>query len=133
MRTKNTTPKFELKKLAILLLVTFLTSHNFAAAKHLGDHNSTNNKTTISTQKTPTLAQNYPNPFKQETTIAYNLSEKNGSIIIFDLLGKSVATFQLEKTQGEIVLEQNLEAGMYFYSLIENDEVVATKRMNVTY
>lgn len=133
MTHKNTAPKFELKKLAILLLVTFLTSHNFAVAKHLGDHNNTNNKISITTDKTPTLAQNYPNPFKQETTIAYNLSQENGSIIIFDLLGKSVATFQLEKTQGEVILEQDLEAGMYFYSLIENDEVVATKRMNVTY
>ena len=132
MKIKKVSPKFGIKKIMVLLAVTFLTSHNFAIAKHLGEHGE-KAKQIISTQKMPTLAQNYPNPFKQKTTIAYNLSQKNGSIIIFDLLGKSIATFQLDKMQGEVILEKDLEAGMYFYSLIENDEVVATKHMNVTY
>jgi hypothetical protein len=132
MNTKNTTPKSKLHQVILLLLMTFLTANNFAIAKHLGEHNE-NAKTAISATKTSDLAQNYPNPFKQETTIEYKMSQKNGSIIVFDLLGKSVATFQLDKKQGEVVLDKDLDAGMYFYSLIENDEVVATKRMNVTY
>ncbi|MGB1204146.1 MAG: T9SS type A sorting domain-containing protein [Chitinophagales bacterium] len=133
MKTKKITFKFALTKLIILLLVTFFAAHSFAIAKHLGENNSNDNPTIITTQKKPALVQNYPNPFKQKTTIAYNLSRENGSIIIFDLLGKSIATFQLDKMQGEVVLDETLEAGMYFYSLIENDEVIATKHMNVTY
>ncbi len=132
MKIKNTTPKSKLHLFILLLLVTFLTANNFAIAKHLGEHNETT-KTTISTSKTANLAQNYPNPFKKETTIAYKLNGKTGSIVVFDLLGKSIATFELKKKQGEVILYKTLDAGMYFYSLIENDEVIATKRMNVTY
>ncbi|MDR1973272.1 MAG: T9SS type A sorting domain-containing protein [Bacteroidales bacterium] len=83
------------------------------------------------------LYQNSPNPFNKKTTIQYKLSEKtiNAKICIYDLNGKELRCFNLNTAKGTSSVEVNasdLPAGIYLYSLIVDNKVVATKRMILT-
>lgn len=82
------------------------------------------------------LAQNMPNPFKNETTIVYNLKTqaKNVSLVIYDVAGVKL----FEKTQTNVgsgrytveVNNTNFAAGIYFYSLTVDGNRI-TKKMIV--
>ena len=73
------------------------------------------------------LAQNYPNPFNPTTTIAYTIpysvKSENAKvkIVVFDILGKEVATLVNEqKAGGSYKVEfnaVNLPAGLYLYTI----------------
>ncbi|MEX2597360.1 MAG: T9SS type A sorting domain-containing protein [Salibacteraceae bacterium] len=77
------------------------------------------------------LDQNMPNPFNRSTTIAYHLQSGSGSIKFHDLTGKLVMEMPLNKTEGNITLNGNLDAGIYFYTLWENGRMIDSKRMQV--
>jgi hypothetical protein len=79
------------------------------------------------------LFQNYPNPFNPVTKIKFHLANsKYVRLIIYNILGKEVATLVNEKLQpGEykvIFNGNNLESGTYFYKLI-SDEFSETGKM----
>ncbi|MDR1973897.1 MAG: T9SS type A sorting domain-containing protein, partial [Bacteroidales bacterium] len=83
------------------------------------------------------LYQNSPNPFSKKTTIQYKLSEKttNAKICIYDLNGKELRSFTLNTAKGTSSVEVNasdLLAGIYLYSLIADNKLIATKRMILT-
>lgn len=85
---------------------------------------------------TNVLYQNSPNPFDRATSIRYSIAEgaQSAEIIVFDMNGRQLRVFN-ELKAGENALTVDgaeLEAGMYFYSLIVNGEEVATKRMILT-
>jgi len=75
------------------------------------------------------LEQNYPNPFNPSTiikfTIPFNVNREtsNVSLIVYDVLGKEVATLvNEEKTAGSYEVEfstndMQLTSGIYFYTL----------------
>lgn len=83
------------------------------------------------------LSQNFPNPFKDETSIAYNLKTpaKNVSLVVYNVAGVKM----FEKTQtnqgiGRYTVEINnvdFASGMYFYSLTVDGNRI-TKKMIVT-
>ena len=82
------------------------------------------------------LFQNTPNPFTETTQIRMNLpvGTTNAQIIIFNLEGKHLKSYPI---QGEgdvsVTIQANeLEAGMYIYSLVANNKVVSTKQMILT-
>jgi outer membrane protein assembly factor BamB len=79
------------------------------------------------------LNQNYPNPFNPSTTINYSVAKKgNVSIIIFDALGREIATLvNEEKSVGSYKVNFNAElltSGIYFYQMKAND-FFQTKKM----
>ncbi len=87
----------------------------------------------------PTLSQNYPNPFTTETTIGFTTTETGiVSLKIIDVLGNVIAEpVHEKKTPGyyEIAVDPAsmpgqfmLCSGIYFYRLTLNDRV-ETKRM----
>lgn len=81
------------------------------------------------------LAQNKPNPFNKETVIEYNIvQEGKGSILIFDMNGKLLKTIPVKiPGKGSLTITANdLPAGMYFYTLVVNDNEVDTKKMILT-
>ncbi len=82
------------------------------------------------------LYQNTPNPFSSQTRIRYELTEgtQNAEILVFDMNGRQLRAFNnLKAGDNSLTIEgAELEAGMYFYSLIVNGEEVATKRMILT-
>lgn len=69
-----------------------------------------------------TLMGNFPNPFSEETTIAYKVHEKTEvHLTVWDLTGQRVATL-VNKAQGpgykEVVFQpENLSSGTYFVRL----------------
>jgi hypothetical protein len=83
------------------------------------------------------LYQNAPNPFNISTTIKYQLSDNatNAKICIYNLTGKQLQCYNLQATKGESSIEirsSSLQSGMYLYSLIVDDKLIATKRMILT-
>jgi hypothetical protein len=81
------------------------------------------------------LAQNYPNPFRSETTIEYALTEAaHVTIEVYDALGRVVATLVDERQpsgQHEATLNAgHLANGVYFYQ-IEAEDFVMTREMVV--
>ena len=82
------------------------------------------------------LYQNTPNPFSSQTIIRYELTEgtRNAEILVFDMNGRQLRSFNnLKAGDNSLTIEgSELEAGMYFYSLIVNGAEVATKRMILT-
>ncbi|MDR3666574.1 MAG: T9SS type A sorting domain-containing protein [Ignavibacteriaceae bacterium] len=81
------------------------------------------------------LAQNYPNPFNPSTTIQYQLPfDSRVSLIIYDILGKEVATLINEQQPAgfkEITFNaQRFASGVYIYRLSAG-KFVDTKKMMV--
>lgn len=79
------------------------------------------------------LLQNYPNPFNPTTIISYELpAATTVTLIIFDMLGRKVATLINERVQAglhEVQLDaSNLSSGIYIYQL-QSEEVIQTKKM----
>jgi hypothetical protein len=83
------------------------------------------------------LSQNAPNPFSNETNIAYQLktAAKNVSLVIYNVAGVKL----LERTQSNLgagkytveVNNENFASGVYFYSLnVDGNQI--TKKMVVT-
>lgn len=91
---------------------------------------------TLPTVGSSTLHQNAPNPFSEETTIAYSLSEtvRAATLFIYDMTGKQLRSYDLyERGDSKInILGGELDAGMYMYSLIADGVLVGTKQMLLT-
>jgi len=82
------------------------------------------------------LAQNYPNPFSQLSVINYELAEHaNIRLEIRDMVGRCIAVPEEGNRQAgnhTVYLDgSKLTAGVYFYSLMINNQSVLTKRMVV--
>ena len=82
------------------------------------------------------LEQNFPNPFNQQTTIKYYLSNsvKDAYIYIFNMNGLQIKSLLLsQRGNGEEVIKSSeLQAGMYIYTLVADGREIDTKRMILT-
>ena len=81
-----------------------------------------NSEVEIGTPNSFSLSQNYPNPFNPSTKISFAIAnEGNVSVIVFDNLGKEVATLLNEvRTAGFYTVNfnaANLPSGVYFYRM----------------
>ncbi|MCE9538680.1 MAG: tail fiber domain-containing protein [Bacteroidetes bacterium] len=82
------------------------------------------------------LYQNSPNPFNQQTSIKYTIptTTQSANIMVFDLNGKLIKTIPI-KNYGSNAISINgneLNPGMFFYSLVVNEKIIDTKRMILT-
>lgn len=80
------------------------------------------------------LYQNSPNPFNQETEIAYRLNAdaQEAAISIYDLNGAQLKRYSLPKgnVTGKLQLSAyELSPGMYIYALIIDGAMIDSKRM----
>lgn len=91
--------------------------------------------TTVSVEpvgvKSSSLSQNTPNPFRNSTIINYELSSPNGYLKIHDLTGKLVREIPLTSSRKQVIVGEDLEAGLYFYTLWDNGKLAGSKRMQV--
>jgi hypothetical protein len=81
------------------------------------------------------LKQNVPNPFNEASTISFSVpaTEKNVSLAIFDLNGKMITQFNNLSGKNQVTVNANeLQAGIYIYSLLAGGQEVLSKRMVVT-
>ncbi len=70
----------------------------------------------------------YPNPVIDVLNIS--ISENNTSISIFDIVGKNVSEMELVNGNNTMNIE-NLNPGVYFYSIKRNGNVIETKKLVV--
>lgn len=81
------------------------------------------------------LDQNYPNPFNPSTTIKFGLPREGSvSLRIYDMAGREVANiFNNQRINaGQVSYKfdgSSLASGVYFYSLIVDNDLIATKKM----
>lgn len=83
------------------------------------------------------LYQNTPNPFNRETEISYRLSSDTRSafICIYNLNGQQLKKYPVPVSSltGKITVSgSELQAGMYIYALVIDNEVMDSKRMTLT-
>ena len=81
------------------------------------------------------LFQNYPNPFNPATMIKFAIPNRGiVSLKVYDILGREVRTIinNLELNGGTMTVDfdgSQLASGVYFYSLIVDNNIQATKKM----
>ena len=79
-----------------------------------------------------TLNQNYPNPFKPSTTIAYAIpADGHVELILFNALRQPVATLaeggRMAGSYSVAIDASDLSAGTYFYRLRAGDQILHRK------
>ena len=76
----------------------------------------------------------YPNPAHSVASIKYNLNDsKNGKIVFYNMLGKSVKEIILTDKQGAAKINVvDMDAGIYFYSFSVDDKIICTKKMVIS-
>jgi hypothetical protein len=80
------------------------------------------------------LDQNVPNPFAEQTTITYTLTEgvKKAQMLFYNIEGKLIQAVELSNTFGKgqmNVFANDLSTGVYTYTLVVDGEIKGTKRM----
>ncbi|MDR2684658.1 MAG: tail fiber domain-containing protein [Prevotellaceae bacterium] len=82
------------------------------------------------------LFQNTPNPFNENSEIAFYLpqSVKSAMLCVYDMNGKQLSqNIITERGDAKFVINgKSYAAGMYLYSLIVDNQVIDTKRMILT-
>lgn len=85
---------------------------------------------------TAQMFQNKPNPFNQETIITCFVPESasTASLMIFDMQGKQLKKIDIQqKGKSETVIHANeLNFGIYLYSLVVDGKEISTKRMIIS-
>lgn len=81
-----------------------------------------------------TMLNNFPNPFNNETTIAYDIHQLSsgikGEIVITDILGNEIKSMPIYTNQGKMTFDRGeLQSGLYFYSLKIDGRALITKKM----
>ncbi len=74
----------------------------------------------------------YPNPATNNLAINYNITGdvKTSKIEVFDILGKSIATYGLNNAKGKLNLDVNkFNSGVYFYTIYANNQALRTERV----
>ena len=82
-----------------------------------------------------TIGNAFPNPAAAVTAIKYDMSEfaGKGKIVLHDMLGKTVKEIELADKAGTAKINvAELNAGVYFYSFVVDDKVVATRKLVVS-
>lgn len=82
---------------------------------------------------TAVLYQNTPNPFSESCFVRCSIPQnvKDALFCIYDYNGRQIQSRRIsERGQVQVVVDgNNLEPGIYLYSLIVDTEIVDTKRM----
>lgn len=80
-----------------------------------------------------TIGEPYPNPANSMVNFNYQIANSNGQhvqLIMNNLLGSLVKTLDISETSGTAHLDvADLDAGMYFYTILVNNKAVATKKI----
>jgi len=88
------------------------------------------------TEGAAALYQNTPNPFTENTEIAFYLPQSvtNAMLCVYDMNGRQLAQNIITQRGNSVFIVNGNKygAGMYLYSLIADNQIVDTKRMILT-
>ncbi len=91
---------------------------------------------TLENTKSIVLNQNVPNPFKEQTTISFQIPDNitSAKIVFIDNLGNILKQVEInDRGYGElIVYAHDLSAGHYTYYLVADGNTIESKRMVLT-
>ena len=89
---------------------------------------------TETTTTAPAL-QLYPNPVATQTQLTYHTAHGGQpTLLLTDMLGRVLKTVQLPSNEGTYALDAStLGAGVYFCTLLNGTEVLATQKLSVIY
>lgn len=121
--------EIEVLKSEIEMLKAVLTGNSVAPAT-----NATTTNVELSDIKSIVLDQNTPNPFAEQTTITYTLTDvvSKAQILFYNAEGKLINTADLEAKAGKgsvHVFANDLSNGLYTYTLVADGKIIDTKRM----
>ncbi len=82
------------------------------------------------------LLDAYPNPMDNSAIITYDFTTfgnyNTASVVIYDIMGKSVQSITLNNNKGVALLARNsLASGIYFYTLMVNGERLKTEKLAI--
>jgi hypothetical protein len=82
------------------------------------------------------LSQNYPNPCQTTTSIDLSMQEAGYlTIQVHDVFGRKISTLindHKEKSTYNLSLDTSyLPTGIYFYTMVVDNQIIATKKMMV--
>jgi len=82
------------------------------------------------------LGQNFPNPWNSSTKISLTIENtvKSAIFCVYDMTGKQIKCIQVSnRGETEVIINaEELQPGMYLYSLITDGNLIDTKRMVLT-
>ena len=88
------------------------------------------------TNQSAALFQNTPNPFNENTEIAFYLPQSvaNAMLCVYDMNGRQLSQNVITQRGSSVFVVNGSQygAGMYLYSLIADNQIVDTKRMILT-
>jgi hypothetical protein len=81
------------------------------------------------------LSNASPNPANNLTSINYDLGNRSDArLVIYNVLGSTVKEIKLNGKQGTmVVVTSDLGQGVYYYSLVSGDKIIATKKLVVAH
>jgi len=109
-----------------------------SSTMQMQDQESSNEATSevtieLSDARSIILEQNVPNPFAEQTTIAFSLPEEvqKAQILFYNFSGKLINSVELnERGDSKInVFANDLSSGVYTYTLVADGQIIATKKM----
>jgi uncharacterized delta-60 repeat protein len=74
----------------------------------------------------------YPNPFSNATTLKTNYLFENATLIVYNTLGEQVRKINNISGQKFTFYRENLDEGIYFYQIEENNIIVSENRFVIT-
>jgi uncharacterized delta-60 repeat protein len=86
----------------------------------------------ISESNTSSQISIYPNPFSKATTLKTDNLFENATFIVYNTLGEQVRKIDNISGQTFTFYRENLEQGIYFYQLKENNIIVSENRFVIT-
>jgi PKD repeat protein len=117
---------------------TYLTSNNYNVCLTVTDSNGCNVNTSCQIVSFVTgIASNinkeevriYPVPANKFLNVVIPSDYRNGSIVITDVVGKTVEDIEINNQESIKILTQEINSGVYFLSIENNGQKVYTKRI----
>jgi hypothetical protein len=81
-----------------------------------------------------TVHEIYPNPFQDQAIVDYKIADNflKAKIVVHNVLGKSISDYELDPSENRIkIFSDDLNPGVYFYTLYVNGSGVATRKIMV--
>ncbi len=71
----------------------------------------------------------YPNPFDETITIAYELTNNDATLQLFNLVGQLLESQSINNKKGSIQIGSNLENGVYLVRIVQDGKVCTTQKI----